>query len=234
MYKIAVCEDNPIQINQIVSVLKQYEQKHSVEIQVATFESAELVLQTSLDDYDLVFLDIKLAQLNGIKLAKYIRKQSQRIKIVFLTAYEHFWPEGYKVLASRFLIKPLSDDELYHEVSPLLDELHRVPSYILVSKDKELVRVEIDNILYLEISGRKVLIHTLDGIYTSSKSLSFWIKELSLAPFVQTHSSYLVHLKYVKIVGKDYVTLTTNDIVYISFRKYKSFKDSFIRYVSQS
>ena len=233
MYKIAVCEDDPIQINQVINVLKRYEQKHSVEMQIATFQSGELLLQTPIDSYDLVLLDIKLAQLNGIELAKYIRKQSQRIKIVFLTAYEHFWPEGYKVLASRFLIKPLSDDKLYEEVSPLLDEMNRLSSYVLVSKEKELVRVDIDDILYFEISGRKVLIHTLDGSYTSSKSLSFWVKELAFAPFVQTHSSYLVHLKYVKLVGKDCVTLTTGDEVYISFRKYKTFKESFIRYVSQ-
>ena len=97
---------------------------------------------------DLVLLDIKLAKLNGIELAKYIRKQSKRIKIVFLTAYEHFWPEGYKVLASRFLVKPLSDDELYDEISPLLDEINCLSSYVLVSEKKELVRVEIDDILY--------------------------------------------------------------------------------------
>lgn len=233
MYKIAVCEDNSIHMNQILNVLKRYEQKHSVEMQIATFQSAELLLQTRFDSYDLVLLDINLAKLNGIELAKYIRKQSKRIKIVFLTAYEHFWPEGYKVLASRFLVKPLSDDELYNEISPLLDEVNCLSSYVLVSEKKELVRVEIDDILYFEISGRKVLVHTLDGIYTSSKSLSYWVKELASASFVQTHSSYLVHLKYVKRVGKDCVTLTTGDEVYISFRKYKSFKESFIRYVSE-
>ena len=79
------------------------------------------------------------------------------------------WPEGYKVLASRFLVKPLSDDELYDEISPLLDEMNCLSSYVLVSEKKKLVRVDIDDILYFEISGRKVLVHTLDGIYTSSK-----------------------------------------------------------------
>ena len=117
--------------------------------------------------YDVLFLDVLMKPLNGISLARKIRGYDSHAIIVFLTAYEHFWPEGYKVLASRFLVKPLSADELYNEISPLLDAVNCLSSYVLVSEKKELVRVEIDDILYFEISGRKVIVHTLDGIYMS-------------------------------------------------------------------
>ena len=96
MYKIAVCEDNSIHMNQILNVLKRYEQKHSVEMQIATFQSAELLLQTRFDSYDLVLLDINLAKLNGIEnseffvgdvektLPEFIKQRNVKPDVVFV------------------------------------------------------------------------------------------------------------------------------------------------------
>ncbi|MDO4926461.1 MAG: LytTR family DNA-binding domain-containing protein [Turicibacter sp.] len=233
MYNIAICEDELVQEQQLIRVLKRYELEHKIKLNVTVFESAELLMCTTLMQFDLFFLDIGLPGINGVELAQKIRHVSTHSKIAFLTAHEQFWPEGYKILASRFLVKPLSDDLLYAEVFSLLNEFKTSQLYILATKDKAIAKVLIEEILYLEIYGRKVLIHTFDGTYTSSYSLSYWVKKLASHHFVQTHSSYLVNLKHVKIVGRDTVTLITEDKVYISLRKYKQFKESFMRYVSQ-
>lgn len=232
MYSIAVCEDEQLQTKQLVDVLRRYEKEKSIQMKIMTFESAELFIQYSCEPYDLVFLDIGLPGLDGIHLAKKIREVSTQTQIVFLTAHEKYWPEGYKVLASRFLLKPITSAKLYAEIETLMNDLNKRKQYVLVSKEKGLAKVIIDEILYLEISGRKVLIHTIDDVYSSSDSLKYWVEKLSSYYFVQTHSSYLVNLKYVKLVERDCVTLTTGHEVYISLRKYKHFKESFIRYVS--
>lgn len=232
MYNIAICEDELVQAQQLMRVLKRYELENKVKLNVTIFESAELLMRATLPQFDLFFLDIGLPGINGIELAKNIRRVSLHSKIAFLTAHEQFWPEGYKVLASRFLVKPLNDDHLYTEVLSLLKELKMSQLYILATQDKAIAKVAIDEILYLEIYGRKVLIHTFDGTYTSSYNLSYWVKKLASHHFVQTHSSYLVNLKHVKLVGRDTVTLMTGEEVYMSLRKYKQFKESFMRYVS--
>lgn len=232
MYNIAICEDELVQAQQLMRVLKRYELENKVKLNVTIFESAELLMRATLPQFDLFFLDIGLPGINGIELAKKIRHVSLHSKIAFLTAHEQFWPEGYKVLASRFLVKPLNDDHLYTEVLSLLKELKMSQLYILATQDKAIAKVAIDEILYLEIYGRKVLIHTFDGTYTSSYNLSYWVKKLASHHFVQTHSSYLVNLKHVKLVGRDTVTLMTGEEVYMSLRKYKQFKESFMRYVS--
>ena len=211
MYSIAICEDEQIQTKQLVDVLRRYEKENSIQMKIITFESAESFIQYSSEPYHLVFLDIGLPGLDGIHLAKKIREASTQTQIAFLTAHEKYWPEGYKVLASRFLLKPITSMKLYEEIESLMNDLNKRNQYVLVSKEKDLAKVIIDEILYLEISGRKV----------------------SSYYFVQTHSSYLVNLKYVKLVERDCAILTTGHQVYISLRKYKHFKESFIRYVSQ-
>lgn len=233
MYNIAVCEDDKVQAKQLVHILKKYETAHSIGLVVDVFYSAESMLKASIIKYDLIFLDIGLPGLSGIELAKKIRETSSRVKLVFLTAHEQLWPEGYKVSATRFLVKPLNENHLFQELASLLSDGVEERQCILASKDRVLAKVFIDEILYLEISGRKVLIHTFDNVYSSSHSLSYWVKTLANQSFVQTHSSYLVNLKYVKFVGRDSVTLVTGDKVYVSLRRYKHFKDSFMRYVSQ-
>ena len=233
MYSIAICEDEQIQTKQLVDVLRRYEKENSIQMKIITFESAESFIQYSSEPYHLVFLDIGLPGLDGIHLAKKIREASTQTQIAFLTAHEKYWPEGYKVLASRFLLKPITSMKLYEEIESLMNDLNKRNQYVLVSKEKDLAKVIIDEILYLEISGRKVLIHTVDGIYNSSDSLRYWVQKLSSYYFVQAHSSYLVNLKYVKLVERDCAILTTGHQVYISLRKYKHFKESFIRYVSQ-
>ncbi len=233
MYNIAVCEDDKVQAKQLVDILNRYEIAHSIGLMVDVFDSAESMLKASIIKYDLIFLDIGLPGLSGIELAKKIREISSRVKLIFLTAHEQFWPEGYKVSASRFLVKPLNENCLYYELESILGEIDEGRQCILASKDRVLAKIFIDEILYLEISGRKVLIHTFDDVYSSSYSLSYWEKTLASQYFVKPHSSYLVNLKYVKLVGRSSVTLVTGDEVYVSLRKYKHFKESFMRYVSQ-
>lgn len=232
LYRIAICEDNPFQMKQIVSLLERYGESNNLTLDILAFECAETFLNHLGTSYDLVFLDISLPGMDGISLAKQIRAQSEKTRIVFLTSHENFWPEGYKVLASRFLIKPLEDEALYSEIDAVMKQIERQYPSILVTKDKSVAKVAVDELFYLEIAGRKVNLYTKDECYCSSKSLAQFKKELEPYHFVQAHSSYLVNLKYVKLVGKDSVTLINGQKVYMSLRKYKQFKERFMEYVS--
>lgn len=232
LYRIAICEDESFQMKQIMTQVERYGKAKNISLNIKAFDCAELFLNHFKEAYDLVFLDIHLPGIDGIQLAKKIREQSHRTKIVFLTAHENFWPEGYKVLASRFLIKPITDESLYLEIEEVMDQLIEQTPFVLASQDKRVAKVAVEDIFYLEIAGRKVNRYTKDEVYVSSKSLAQFKKELEHHHFAQTHSSYLVNLKHVKLVGKDSVTLTNGQEVYISLRKYKQFKEKFMEYVS--
>lgn len=231
--KIALCEDERIQADQIIKVINRFKVEHQLEYSVDYFEDGTMLLNQKIEEYDLIILDIHMNGISGLDVAREIRRSHQQVKIIFITAYQQYWPEGYKVLASRYLLKPMSDDQLYDELVEVFDEVEKSRMFILATKDKAAVKVRINEINYLEISGRKVLIHTKDEVYSSNQSLSYWYKILKFHHFCYTHSSYLVNMKYVNLVERDRVRLTTGHEVYMSLRKYKLFKMHFMRYISR-
>lgn len=233
MYKIAICEDEQIQTDILIKQLETYMESHKIKFAIECFSTGEELLKKEYYQYDLIFLDIKLSGINGIDVAKEVRKTCGKTKIIFMSAYQNYWPEGYKVKASRFLIKPIQIEEITEALSSVIDELDNSRQYVMVRSDKMLVKVLIKDITHLEIYGRKVLIHTINESYSSTYSLANWYQQLKAHHFEYTHSSYLVNFKYVKMVGRDQVTLTTGKDVYMSLRKYKPFKTSFIQYMSQ-
>lgn len=233
MYKIAICEDEKVQAVELMNSLKHYESEQAIKFEIDCFECGEDFLKEDYFEYDFIFLDVEMPGINGIEVAKEVRKTCPKSKIIFLTAHEFYWPEGYKVMASRFLIKPLKQEDLSETLTVLIEELNGATQYIVARSEKSLSKVLIEDITYLEIAGRKVLIHTPEETYTSSYSLNNWYHRLAIHHFEYTHSSYLVNLRYVKLVARDKVTLTTGEEVYMSLRKYKGFKTSFVRYISQ-
>lgn len=231
--KIAICEDEQIQADQIINVVNRFKDENQLEYSIDYFDNGLKLIEQNIDEYDLIILDILMNEISGLDIAQKIRRDNQHVKIIFITAHQQYWPEGYKVLASRYLLKPMSDDQLYEELVEVFDEIEKSRMFIMATKDKAMVKVRINEITYLEISGRKVLIHMKDEVYSSNHNLSYWYKILKFHHFSYTHSSYLVNMKYVNLVERDRVRLTTGNEVYMSLRKYKLFKMHFIRYISQ-
>ncbi|MCW0599800.1 response regulator, partial [Clostridioides difficile] len=122
MCKIAICEDEKVQVEKICEILKKFELNEGIKLNVDTFSSGEELIENKFEKYDIVFLDIKMKKLTGIETSKIIRKSSEKIKIIFITALEQYWPEGYTVSAYRYILKPIKEDELYSIIKDLINE----------------------------------------------------------------------------------------------------------------
>lgn len=233
MYNIAICEDEVIQANQLESLFKKYEKNENVVFNIDKFSSGELLIEMGYDKYDIIVLDIKMDQINGIEVAKIIRKMNENVKLMFVTAMEKYWPEGYNVNAFRYILKPIDEDKFYEEIINIINEVNKTKAYITINNDRDLKTISIQNIIYLEILHRKVHINTTSGVYTSNNTLKYWNKKLYPYGFANPHSSYLVNMKYVTEISKEKVTLLDGDIIYVSQRKYKDFKSRFIKYIGK-
>lgn len=233
MYNIAICEDEIIQANQLERIFRKYEKIEKVVFNIDTFSSGELLIENGYDQYDIIVLDIKMDQINGIEVAKIIRKTNENIKLMFVTAIEKYWPEGYNVNAFRYIVKPIDEDKFYEEINNIINAVNKTKAFITITNDGDLKTISIQNIRYLEILHRKVHINTTLGVYTSNQTLRYWNKKLYPYGFANPHSSYLVNMKYVTGISKEKVTLINGETIYVSQRKYKDFKTRFIKYIGQ-
>ncbi|MDC9428716.1 two-component system response regulator RgaR, partial [Clostridioides difficile] len=74
---------------------------------------------------DIIFLDIQMKDINGIEVAKKIRKFDEKVEIIFTTAFSEYAPQGYEVRAYRYLVKPIEYSNFAMGVNLCIDNLQR-------------------------------------------------------------------------------------------------------------
>jgi DNA-binding LytR/AlgR family response regulator len=172
---------------------------------------------------DLIFLDIQMPDLNGIELARVLDKGADKPRIIFTTAYNQFALEGYKVDALDYLLKPFNYEEFlraaqkaltYHELinkpappaaASVANTEHTDDNYLFLKVEYQLVRIALDDILYIEGLKDYVKVH-LKGVekaVLSLTSLKALEEKLPSKRFMRVHRSFIVSLDKVTSMTKN-------------------------------
>ena len=110
---IYICEDDPKDADKLNRLLIRYSEERGEKLEIQTFGSGEKLLASLKDKAtDVIFLDINMDGMDGIETAGNIRERFADVPIVLVTAYMDYALEGYKVKASRFLVKDDLDGTL--------------------------------------------------------------------------------------------------------------------------
>lgn len=192
---IAICDDDKDFRAFLENSLRFYFNEKSISLNIFQFESGEKLLADQLL-YDLVFLDVEMENINGIETGKALKKRNPRNIIFVITSYNGYLDDAFKINAFRFLSKPLDVTRLFKALDDAND---LIKNDIVVFNDMntgEDVRIYANDIIMLEIEGRKTKITTVNGKYLSKDKLSDWKLRLNGISFVSPHSSYIVNLDY--------------------------------------
>ena len=203
--RIAICDDERALAVQVEQLAGRWGAERNCPCSVRTFASGEELLFETAGGYpfDLILLDIDLGseKLGGLDLARKIRETDQRVALAFLTNYSGHVFEGYEVAALRYLMKPVTAENLFPLLNLALERIGRVSRYLVLEVNGEQRRVEEDSIFYLEAKGHTVLLETMPGPITVKASLSALAHRLG-TDFVPSHRSFLVNLRHVERVGR--------------------------------
>jgi two-component system, LytTR family, response regulator LytT len=176
---------------------------------------------------DLIFLDIQMPDLNGIELARVLGKGADIPRVIFTTAYNQFALEGYKVDAIDYLLKPFNYEEFlraaqkalnYHELlnrynapapAAAVIEEHADDNYLFLKVEYQLVRIALDDILYIEGLKDYVKVHLkgVDKAVLSLTSLKALEEKLPSKRFMRVHRSFIVSLDKVTSMTKNSVQI---------------------------
>nr|WP_300326681.1 LytTR family DNA-binding domain-containing protein [uncultured Anaerostipes sp.] len=238
MLKIAVCDDEKLYCENIKGIICEYCTKKNIEFEVELFESGDdfVALENSINQFNIVYLDVNMNGLDGIRTAEIIRYWSQNIFIVFITAFINYTLEGYKVEAIRYILKNGDIRENIYESLDAVLEKTQLANHIYEFKFKEGIRkLSPEQIILIEsklhILYFRVLIKSEIKYYTMSAKLNDIQKKLTKENvFVRIHQSYFVNLKYIKDISNYQAKLWDNDILPISRPRYRDVKESFLLY----
>ena len=230
--RIAVCEDNLLQRDMIVHLLNRCSAERSLPVELVPYEYGMNLLYDVEEGahFDIVFLDIYLQDAMGNELAHKLRAMGYQGKIVFLTASPDFAIESYDVAASGYLLKPISYDRLKAVVDRITENFD--PNTYQIRHRSTVTMIAHRDILYIESSNSKCMIHTVSGrVHTAYKTLNTIEKELNDSCFLRCHQSFLVNMDHVQQIGKEFL-LSNGETIPIRQRGVKPVRQAYMAYAA--
>ena len=165
-YKIAICDDSDTDRQYVLNMVNTWAAQTGHAVHTDTFFSAENFLfhYSEENDYDILLLDIEMEAMDGVTMAKQLRKGNDTVQIVFITGYSDYISEGYEVAALHYLIKPVKEEKLYSVLDRAAEKLARNERVLNLESGGEMVRVPTYQIRYADVFGNYVTIHASSDV----------------------------------------------------------------------
>ena len=207
-YKIAICDDCDVDRQYILNMVTLWGERSGYIVHVDLFSSAENFLfhYAEEGDYDILLLDIEMGTMDGVTMAKRLRKENDTVQIVFITGYSDYILEGYVVAALHYLMKPVKEEKLCAVLDRAAQKLAKNEKVLNFEIGGEMIRVPIYQIRYADVFGNYVTIHALSDV-TVKMTLSDLEKQLD-ERFYRAGRSCIVNLSQISRVTKAEIKLS--------------------------
>ena len=206
-YRCYIVDDEPLAVKVIENYLAKLES--FTVIGTATDPTKAYSALHDLD-VDLLFLDIEMPGLKGLDLLRALR---QRPEVIVTTAYREYAVEGFELELLDYLVKPIPFPRFLQSINRFLEKRNQVSTsadsagHLFVRADRKSVKVDFDDVLYIQGVKDYVKIVTSSGQIVTKLSIGQISEQLPPELFARVHKSY--------IVAKDKVTAVTNHDVEI-------------------
>ena len=220
--RIARCDDETRGRERIRTLLD----KEFSGAQTSEFDSGMKLIEAVKGGYqpDIVLLDIAMEGMKGMETAKELRSLSDVI-LIFVTGIKEQVFQAFDVGAFHYLMKPVDKEKLKDVLIRAEKEVERrggTPRFLLIKTAGKYRRIPVEDILYVENNGRKVVLHT------HTEQLEYYermnhLEEVLGEGFFRCHRGYLVALAAVSEYDNTSITVVSGDKIYLSKQKSAEF-----------
>lgn len=230
--KIAIVDDEREMTNSIEDYVREYAAQKGLEFQIIVFRDGETFLASYTADYDIVLLDIDFGGgLNGIEIARELRKMDENTVLMFITNMPQYAINGYEVNAVDYVLKPVNKVEFYVKMAKALRFVRKnADEKILVHTVEGDVYFFTSDLHYVEVFKHYLIYHTTSGNFRGRGTMKDAQERLGRFAFARCHNCFLVNLKYVESLNGSEITVAGEKLQVSRSRK-AEFMEHFARYV---
>lgn len=212
MLLLAIVDDNPKDSSALSELVRNYFQQNGKHYMFRVFNSP-LDFIRSTENYDIVFMDIRMDKLDGLEVARIMRKINTNSVLIFVTQMAQLAIKGYEVDALDFIIKPADQFSISYVLDKAIARLENAQSTMLAIKTADsIVSLSSNDIMYVEVFDHNLVYHTTKGNYDARGRLSDVVQKLDSKRFSVCNRSFVVNLRYVSSVCNDHLTIDGTEI----------------------
>ena len=230
LLKIALIDDDESCTLRLKEMLEIYAKENGENFHIDTFSYGIDFISEYSSTYDLIFMDIDMPHMNGLKTAKLLRKVDDKVPLIFVTHLMKYAIKGYEVDASDFIIKPIEYESLSVKLRKVLSKIkERDEAYLLVSSRIGKMKVYYSDIYYITVLQRYVMLHTKKGDMEMRVSMKDLELQLQGTSFVRGDNSSMVNLMHVTEVNQEGAVIN-GQVIPSSRNRRKALMDAFTLY----
>lgn len=238
MLHIAVCDDQPGELEIIGKYITEYLDIHSQEAEINKFSHPdELLTAIEVESFHLYILDIVMPMINGLELGKEIRRHDREAQIVYATTEPQFALQAYAASPINYLIKPIEKQQMFDTLTLAISKANLTEDKTFTIKTAEsLMVINLSEIACCEYRSHAVSFSMTNGEEVLSRTIREKFSEycepiLRDRHFLICHTSFVVNMRRVERFSRDSFTLYGGKIVPIAAKQYPVVRDIYMDYL---
>ncbi|WP_336708781.1 LytR/AlgR family response regulator transcription factor [Oerskovia sp. USHLN155] len=232
MIRIGVVDDESASRDVVLGHLDRFQVENRVTFDVRTFSDGRELVTGYRPDFDILFLDVQMNDLDGLDTARQLRTLDSRVVIVFVTNMAQYAIHGYEVDALSYLLKPVPWFAFSQELRRSIDRVRRSGTdSLMLTVNGAVARVDLLDVVYIESIKHRVVVHAVDRTYAFTGTLKAFETDLADKGFFRSNSCYLVNMRHVLAVDQSTCVMLGGDELQISRPRKRAFLDALADHV---
>lgn len=208
MIHIALVDDDHKIIEQLKRYIGRYYDNNTENYKITVFLDGMDLLTNYRPVYDLIFMDIHMSKLDGLRTARRLREADENVLLVFITNLAKYAVRGYEVNALDFMVKPLKYEHFSMNMKKAEGILKKYTgSNIVININGEFHVLSTTDIYYVEVNDHWLIYCLRDRSYKVRGSMKKLQEQIKTDDFQMCNRCYLVNMKHVKSIKGDMVTV---------------------------
>lgn len=233
MIRVAIVEDEKRCADELKAFIARYAAQSGEKFSVAAFADGLDFIADYRAEYDVIFMDIMMPNLNGMEAAKKLRELDKTVCLIFVTNMAQYAIKGYEVGAIDFMIKPVTYFDFAMKLEKAVYFCRMRDKSVCIATELGMTRVRVSDVIYVQSDKHYIDFHTTGGVYRKRAALKEAEEALDGGNFARCNHSTLVNLDYVTAVQSGEVTVAGETLT-VSRSKKKEFTDRLTVYLGRS
>ena len=233
MIRCIAIDDEPLAVKKIAGYIRKVP---FLELVAECRSASEAMSIMDSTDVQLLFIDINMPDISGME---FVKSLTNKPFIVFTTAYSEYAVEGFQVEATDYLLKPITFSNFLkaaNKVKALIEltannqreSVKTTANHLFVKSDYKLIRIELDDIKYIESQHEYIKIHLVNSTPVMTQlSLKSIEEQLPSDRFMRVHRSYIVNLAKVSVIERNRIVFDGKVYIPVS----EQYKEKFQEYI---